>query len=80
MPLGSTALLVTAYGGQDGRQLFGVWKGTITFTGEHRYATVRTHEAPGTVILKPASAADPTCGQATTVTPPISLAHSGTDA
>ena len=55
--------------GQDGRQLFGVWKGTITFTGEHRYATVRTHEAPGTVILKPASAADPTCGQATTVSP-----------
>ncbi|HJS96405.1 MAG TPA: hypothetical protein VJ741_19215 [Solirubrobacteraceae bacterium] len=55
--------------GQDGRQLLGVWKGTITFTGEHRYATVRTHEAPGTVILKPASATDPNCGQPTTVAP-----------
>lgn len=55
--------------GQAGRQLLGVWKGTIAFTGEHRYATVRTHEAPGTVILKPASRTDPNCGQPTTVGP-----------
>lgn len=55
--------------GKDGRQLIGVWKGTITFTGEHRYATVHTDATPGTVVLKAASASDPNCGQPATVGP-----------
>ena len=57
------------YAGQDGRQLLGVWKGTITFTGEHRYATVHTRVTPGTVVLNPGLASDPNCGQVVTVGP-----------
>lgn len=55
--------------GQVGRQLLGVWKGTITFTGEHRYATVHTRSTPGTVVLNPGRASDPNCGQVVTVGP-----------
>ena len=55
--------------GQVGRQLLGVWKGTITFTGEHRYATVHTRATPGTVVLNPGRASDPNCGQVVTVGP-----------
>lgn len=55
--------------GQNGREVIGVWRGRIRFTGEHGYAKVKASSTPGTVVLKQPQLSDPSCGQVTTVGP-----------